>query len=101
MYDEFIALVPRPVFEFIMINKLVLRATETEIIYHERIHHKRGFSRDYRAILLSYWPKLPCRHTRTVSTSLREMWGGGEGVMERLGICPVPALGPACTRLQQ
>ena len=63
------------VFEFTMINKLVF-------IYHERIHHRRGFSRDYRVVLLSYWPKLPCRHfkcalKRTVSTSLQEMWGGG------------------------
>jgi len=50
-----------PIFEVTMMNKLVFRATEVEIIYYERIHHRRGFSRDYCVFLLSFWSKLPQR----------------------------------------
>jgi len=35
-----------------MINKLVFRATVLRVFYHERIHHRRGFSGDYRFCFL-------------------------------------------------
>jgi len=42
----------------------------------------------------TFVPTFPQRELNetlhTISTSLREMWGGGEGVIEQMGDCPVP-----------